>query len=201
MQFNEFLAKYGQRLDIEAGQFVFRRGEQEQSIYLLQHGTLKATYLSEAGTEMIKSFVFPGEIIGSLSSAHWNEKSTFDLIALDRSVVLKLDFGLLYAAAQIDLALARDVIDRLLSYGRQKEQRERELLTLSAESRYHALLRDAPNVVKTIKQKDIARYLGITPVALSRIRRKGGSPPLERLLENDGNLNDRFEMTLGPARR
>ena len=66
---------------------------------------------------MIKSFVFPGEIIGSLSPAHWNEKSTFDLIALDRSVVLKLDFGLLYAAAQIDLALARDVIDRLLSYG------------------------------------------------------------------------------------
>ena len=201
MQFNEFLAKHGQRLDIEAGQFVFRRGEQEKSIYLLQDGTLKATYLSEAGTEMIKSFVFPGEIIGSLSSAHWNEKSTFDLIALDHSVVLKLNFEILYAAAQIDLALARDVIDRLLIYGRQKEQRERELLTLSAESRYHALLRDAPNVVKSIKQKDIARYLGITPVALSRIRRKGDSGPLDRLLENNGNLNDRFEMTLGTTRR
>ncbi len=201
MQFNEFLEKHGQRLDIEAGHFVFRLGEHDKSIYLLQGGVLKATYLSEAGTEMIKSFVFPGEIIGSLSSAHWNEKSTFDLIALDHSVLLKLNFGLLYAAAQIDLALARDVIDRLLIYGRQKEQRERELLTLSAEGRYHALLRDAPNVVKSIKQKDIARYLGITPVALSRIRRKGGSGPLERFLENDGNPNCRFEMTLGPTRR
>lgn len=201
MQFNEFLAKHGQRLDIETGHFVFRRGEQEKSIYLLQDGVLKATYLSEAGTEMIKCFVFPGEIIGSLSSAHWNEKSTFDLIALDHSVVLKLNFGLLYGAAQIDLALARDVIDRLLNYGRQKEQRERELLTLSAESRYHALLRDAPNVVKSIKQKDIARYLGITPVALSRIRRKCGSGALERFLEDDGNPNYRFEMTVSPPRR
>lgn len=201
MQFNEFLEKHGQRLDIEADQFVFRLGEQEKSIYLLQGGALKATYLSEAGTEMIKSFVFPGEIIGSLSSAHWNEKSTFDLIALDHSVVLKLNFGLLYAAAQIDLTLARDVIDRLLIYGREKEQRERELLTLSAEGRYLALLRNSPNVVKSVKQKDIARYLGITPVALSRIRRKGGLGSLERFLENDGNPNYRCEMTLGPRRR
>jgi hypothetical protein len=70
---------------------------------------------------MIKSFVFPGELIGSLSSAHWNEKSTFDLIALDHSVVLKLNFSLLYRAARTNLELAADVMDRLLIYGRQKE--------------------------------------------------------------------------------
>lgn len=172
MRFNEFLTKHGQRLEVTKGSFVFRRGEPEESIFMLQDGILKASYLSDAGTEMIKSFVFPGELIGSLSSAHWNEKSAFDLIALDHSIVLKLSFGLLYDAARKNLELAGDVMDRLLIYGRQKERRERDLLTLSAEGRYHALLREAPTIVTSIKQKDIARYLGITPVALSRIRRK-----------------------------
>ena len=172
MQFNEFLTKHGKRLEVTKGHFVFRRGEPEESIFVLKDGILKATYLSDAGTEMIKSFVFPGELIGSLSSAHWNEKSTFDLVALDHSVVLKLNFRLLYGAARTNLELAGDVMDRLLSYGQQKEQRERDLLTLSAEGRYHALLREAPRIVTSIKQKDIARYLGITPDALSRIRRK-----------------------------
>lgn len=172
MGFDEFLAKHGQRLEVPKGCFVFRRGEPEESIFVLEDGILKASYLSDAGTEMIKSFVFPGELIGSLSSAHWNEQSTFDLIALDHSVVRKLNFSLLYQVARTDLELAGDVMDRLLIYGRQKEQRERDLLTLSAEGRYQALLREAPKIFASIKQKDIARYLGITPVALSRIRRK-----------------------------
>ena len=172
MRFDEFLAKHGQRLEVKKDAFLFRRGEPEESIFVLQDGILKATYLSDAGTEMIKSFVFPGELIGSLSSAHWHEKSTFDLIAFEHSVVLKLNFSLLYGAVRTNLELAGDVMDRLLIYGRQKEQRERDLLTLSAEGRYHALIREAPKIVTSIKQKDIARYLGITPVALSRIRRK-----------------------------
>jgi DNA-binding MarR family transcriptional regulator len=83
-----------------------------------------------------------------------------------------LDFGHLYQHAGSDLQLARDVIDRLLLYGRQKERRERELLTLSAEGRYRSLLDEFPSVLDQVKQKDIARFLGITPVALSRIRKK-----------------------------
>ena len=60
MRFDEFLAKHGQRLEVKKDAFLFRRGEPEESIFVLQDGILKATYLSDAGTEMIKSFVFPG---------------------------------------------------------------------------------------------------------------------------------------------
>jgi DNA-binding Xre family transcriptional regulator len=41
------------------------------------------------------------------------------------------------------------------------------------------LLEDAPDGLRRIKQKDIARYLGITPVALSRIRGKSKIQYLE----------------------
>jgi hypothetical protein len=55
-----------------------------------------------------------------------------------------------------------------------KERREREFLTESAEARYQMLLEDSPGLFDKVKQKDIARYLGITPVALSRIRGRSG---------------------------
>jgi CRP-like cAMP-binding protein len=172
MTFDDFSELYGQSLDLQAGQSVFRTGERDKYIYVLEKGVLKALYLSETGNELIKSFVLPGEIIGSLASAHWGEVTTFDLIALETSVLICLDFGHLYQHAGSDLQLARDVIDRLLLYGRQKERRERELLTLSAEGRYRSLLDEFPSVLDQVKQKDIARFLGITPVALSRIRKK-----------------------------
>ncbi len=55
-----------------------------------------------------------------------------------------------------------------------KESREREFLILDAEERYKLFLKTFPNVEHRIKQHYIASYLGITPVALSRIRKKMG---------------------------
>jgi CRP-like cAMP-binding protein len=40
----------------------------------------------------------------------------------------------------------------------------------SAEERYSALVKEAPDVLKRVPLKYIASYLGITPVSLSRIR-------------------------------
>ena len=170
MRFNEFVEEYGQRLTLETGQHVFRQGDRNRSIYILAEGILKAYYISDEGKEMVKSFVFPGDIIGSLSSAHAEEASTFNLVALEPAVVVEIDFERLYNTSQDDLQLAMEVIDHLLVYGIEKERRERELLTQSAEARYQTLLEDSPKLLDKVKKKDIARYLGITPVALSRIR-------------------------------
>ncbi|MFT5579439.1 MAG: CRP-like cAMP-binding protein [Paraglaciecola psychrophila] len=170
MTFNEFAEEYGQRLTLEIGQYVFRQGDRNRSIYILAEGILKAYYISDEGKEMVKSFVFPGDIIGSLSSTHAEEASTFNLVALEPAVVVEIDFERLYNTSQDDLQLSMEVIDHLLDYGIEKERRERELLTQSAKARYQTLLEDSPKLLDKVKQKDIARYLGITPVALSRIR-------------------------------
>lgn len=53
-----------------------------------------------------------------------------------------------------------------------KEKRERELPMLSAEERYRQFLAQYKHLENRIPQYHIASYLGITPVTLSRIRRK-----------------------------
>jgi CRP/FNR family transcriptional regulator, anaerobic regulatory protein len=51
-------------------------------------------------------------------------------------------------------------------------QRLSSLLLQSPEERYVQLLRERPKVVQRVPQYMIASYLGITPEALSRIRRR-----------------------------
>lgn len=55
-----------------------------------------------------------------------------------------------------------------------KEKRERDLLLLDAERRYKIFLQDFSVLESTIKQHQIASYIGITPIALSRNRKKMG---------------------------
>jgi len=54
----------------------------------------------------------------------------------------------------------------------QKEFREKEFLLDTAETRYRRFLKEFPDLTDRIPQYYIASYLGITDVALSRIRKK-----------------------------
>jgi DNA-binding MarR family transcriptional regulator len=59
-------------------------------------------------------------------------------------------------------------------YAIRKEWRERDLLTLSPEQRLQAFLDREGHLAQRVPQKDLARHLGVTPVSLSRIRRRLG---------------------------
>lgn len=51
-------------------------------------------------------------------------------------------------------------------------QRSRDLITLSAEQRYHKLMEQTPALLQHIPLQYIASYIGVKPESLSRIRRK-----------------------------
>jgi CRP-like cAMP-binding protein len=54
----------------------------------------------------------------------------------------------------------------------QKSNRESQLLSKDAETRYQQFLMDFPNLEHRLKNYHIASYLGISPETLSRIRTK-----------------------------
>ncbi|MEL7449937.1 MAG: Crp/Fnr family transcriptional regulator [Pseudomonadota bacterium] len=172
MKFSEFVGSHGRLASYEAGDHLFRQGDENRSVFVLREGLLKAYYLSAGGKENIKSFIQPGELIGSLAAAYFKEDCSFSVVCLEHSSVLELDFDALYAATREDLDMASAMVDHLLKFAMRKERRERQFLTESAEERYRMLLEGSPELFDKVTQKDIARYLGITPVALSRIRRR-----------------------------
>jgi CRP-like cAMP-binding protein len=74
--------------------------------------------------------------------------------------------------ADRDLAWSRMVRNALMIFAERKERRERQFLTMSAEARYRLLREEEPHLAARVPQKDLASYLGVTPVGLSRISRR-----------------------------
>jgi len=168
---NELLKEFGTIQNYQKKTHVFLQGDEDQYIYAIQEGVLKAYYNDVKGKEYIKSFLFSGDNIASTKALN-RGKCSFSLLCLKDTTIIKLPYQKVRELAANNLEVANSIIELLMSFAMKKEQREYELLCLSAEQRYKNLLKKSPNISEQITQNNIARYLGITPVALSRIKHK-----------------------------
>ncbi|NEQ65486.1 MAG: Crp/Fnr family transcriptional regulator [Symploca sp. SIO2D2] len=160
----------GELISKKRSEIVFRQGEKDTGVYIVQAGLLKAYYLSADGKEHVKSFISEGSFISSLTAAYSKNSCSFTLSCLEDSDLIRLPFDRLQEAALKDLELSKWVITHLLQLSMKKEKREYDFLSLSAEQRYEQFCREFQHIINRLTQYDIARYIGITPVALSRIR-------------------------------
>jgi len=171
MNFKNLVQEFGTSQNYKKKSYVFSQGDNNKYIYLVVEGVLKANYYDNEGKEYIKSFLFAGDSIAS-SQALSGGTCSFSLLCLKETKLIKLSYQEVRLAAANNIETANSIIELLMSFAMKKEQREFELLCLSAEQRYKKLLTKYPDIAQQITQNDIARYLGITPVALSRIKHK-----------------------------
>jgi CRP-like cAMP-binding protein len=170
MRLEQFVSEHGQPRRLDPGEHLFRQGDNVQEGAYLQSGLLKAYYLDANGREAIKSFFIPVGLVGSLRSSFEAAPAPYGVVAMEPTRLAVLPLLKLRETAQQDLELANELIELLIALSIKKERREHDFLQLSAEAQYRQLQVEVPDLLKRVSQSEIARYLGITPVALSRIR-------------------------------
>ena len=107
-------------------------------------------------------------------ASYAGKRSTFSLVCLTQCELSVVQFSDLYDASRTDPEISSAIVDYLLAFAMKKENREYELLCLSAEERYVRLRENTPDLLNLVTQNEIARYLGVTPVGLSRIKKRIG---------------------------
>lgn len=152
--------------------FLFRQGEPTGSFFYVQEGLLKAFYETRDGRLQTKTFVKEGGFIASMKAVFHGEACSFSTVCLEDSRVLEISRSDLMRASELDPQFVNILNSILLKVASTKEQREYELLCLSAEERYLLFCERESDLLERLSQEDIARYLGITPVSLSRIRKR-----------------------------
>ncbi len=172
MNFYELFQREGVTIEKEKGEHVFMQGDSDKSLYFIQSGLLKAYYTSEDGKESVKSFLLSNDIIGSLTSSYSDGVCSFSLLCLESTVLIKTPFEHLWEYSKKDMEIANEMIEFLLRFAMKKEKREYELLCLSAEERFCILENNYPSLLEKVTQNDLARYLGVTPVGLCRIKKR-----------------------------
>ncbi|WP_158224625.1 Crp/Fnr family transcriptional regulator [Agaribacterium haliotis] len=174
MKLDELVAKQGKRVSKTRGEHVFVQGDTDRNLYLVKSGLLKAYYNSDDGKEFIKSFLGPADLIASMTSAVSGDCCSFSLLSLADCQLIQLPFAKVRELSLSDIEFANIMIEQLLSFSMKKEQREYQFLCLSAEQRFQQLQQTKPELLEKVTQNDLAKYLGITPVALSRIKKRIG---------------------------
>lgn len=159
-----------QRLTLGRGEPLLRAGERAHLVGFVVSGGLREFYVLPGGDERTKGFSLPGWFAGSLSDLLSNEASRVWIEAAAPTVLLTLPWSRYQQWVSADVAwtrFAHRVAERLYMM---KVEREYELLALDAGARLAATLARWPTLEQVFSQKDIASYVGVTPVHLSRLR-------------------------------
>lgn len=161
-------------VEIAKGDYFLRQGEVPQSFAFVLTGLFRYSYLSESGKEFTKGFFPENAFISSYSARIQNRGSYYSIEALEDSTAIVIDYRAWMELAEDKLCWYRFLLALLEKGYCAKEEREREFLLFDAKARYQAFLSRYPGLEQRIRQHHIASYLGITPVALSRIRKEMG---------------------------
>ena len=154
------------------GDHMAKPGDDFTKFAMVLKGLFRLYYIGDEGREYIKAFRAEGEMAAPYAEILQQTATRTFVEAMEDSEVLMVDFDDFKKLSidhdcwiQVRLNMAEELFI-------QKEQKEFDLLQLSAGERYKSFLKTHGHLVRRIPQYHIASYLGITPVALSRIVKK-----------------------------
>jgi CRP-like cAMP-binding protein len=156
------------------GEVLLHAGETPHTLMLVVSGLLRLFYIDGEGREYTKSFCPEGEIVAAYSALLQHTPSRLFIDALEDSQLLVADYAGYQALADGHPCWGLINQRRAEFLFIKKEHREATLLLDDAETRYRQFLAEYPGLEARVRQHHIASYLGITAVALSRIRARIG---------------------------
>ena len=153
------------------GDFFLEEGKLCNHIGFVDKGLFNYFYLDK-GTQRIRGFFFPNNFISNYSCFLENNKSKAFIQAMEDCTVTLLhkdDLNFLYETLPRLYELSNSIVEGLyLDVSKKYES----FLIDSAKDRYLELIKSRPILFKRIPQYMIASYIGVTPEALSRIKKR-----------------------------
>lgn len=152
------------------GECLTRAGEVADRVGFVVSGLLRKAHVTARGKPIVRGFGGPGAIVGAYVSLLTGAPSYLSVEALQDSELFVLpwsELNALYDRHACFQTIGRRLAELTLL---EREARAHELLTLSASERYARFCEQHRALLPELRSYDIASYLGITPVSLSRLR-------------------------------
>lgn len=148
-------------------------GDIENSISFVETGGVRLFIpKEEEEKEVTFGFSFEGELISAYDSFLTRTPSLYQLETMAETTLWSIshqDLQQIYDATRIGDRIGRFTSERLFLI---KSKREQSLLSETPDERYLNLRKDRPDLMSQIPLKYIASYIGVTPQALSRVRKR-----------------------------
>lgn len=167
-----WIEKTGERLSVDAKTILLNEGDVAKKMYVVKKGILRLFLYDSQGRDITFQFFFEGDTVASFNSMYYKEPSQFNLESIEQSELIAVDVDdllrLKNSSPETREVFDQNIVERFRKY---------QLLFLSRikntpQELYEDLCNQCPDLIQRVPQHYIASYLGITPVSLSRIRRR-----------------------------
>lgn len=150
---------------------LLKKGKVENYLSFIKKGTIRL-YIPREGNDLTVSFLFENQFVTDYDSFLTRNPSVCQIETLTETVLWRISYKNLqeiYKKTESGNIIGRKIAENIYIA---KSERERALLSKTPEELYLNLFSARPKVIKQIPLKYIASYIGITPQALSRIRKR-----------------------------
>jgi CRP-like cAMP-binding protein len=172
----DFFLSILQTKKLKRKEFLLKPGEISRTENFINKGCLRTYTVDEQGVEHILMFAIEDWWTGDLHSFLSQTPATYFVEALEDTEVIQ------YTKENFEKLLVQvPKFERFYRIALQKSlislhQRISQNLSHSAEERYLNFLKKYPHLQERLSQKQIAAYLGMTPIFLSMLRKKMSTP-------------------------
>lgn len=159
------------RQDFKKKAQILKKGETEKYLSFIEEGIVRF-YIPKIEYDTTINLAFEGSFASVYDSFLTQSPSLYAFEAITNTTLWRLtydDLQTIYSETAIGNLIGRKAAEQLYLL---IKQRELSFLNKSAEERYLDLFETRPDLIKHIPLKYIASYIGVTPQALSRIRRR-----------------------------
>ncbi|KLV08359.1 Crp/Fnr family transcriptional regulator [Photobacterium ganghwense] len=168
----EQLTQSAKLIELPTRHMLLHQGEVAKEIFFLLEGICHAAYLTDKGKEFSKQFYWENDWIIGFESLVNQQPSPYQLESLTQCSILSLPIETLITWREQKHSIYLKLLETQLMY---KENKERFMLLYTPEERYELFCQHYPNLRKRLNDYQIAAYLGITSISLSRIKKRNQS--------------------------
>jgi len=167
----EFFSSKLLRQEFPKNHILLKTGQTEEYLSFVEKGIVRFS-VPKLENELTLAFVFDGHFASAYDSFLTRTPSAYQADTMTKTTLWRLnydDLQTIYDKTDIGNKIGRLASEDLFL---KKFKREISLLNETAEQRYLNLFTEQPHLIQQISLKYIASYIGVTPQALSRIRKR-----------------------------
>lgn len=156
-------------LELPTRHILVEQGASTETFYFVLEGLCHASYLTDQGKEFSKEFYWEQDWIIGFENLIKQQGSPFLIETLTPCLILCLPIHTLQQWRLTHHPIYLKLVEAQLLY---KENKERFMLLFSPEERYQLFCQHFPQLEQRLADYQIAAYLGISSVSLSRIKNR-----------------------------
>jgi CRP-like cAMP-binding protein len=157
---------------IAASEIYIPEGKIFKKIFYIKKGLLRIFFVTESGEEKTFFFRWEGQIAAIPECIFDNQPTRQTWQALEDCELMEIDFDIVEKLSENNISLIKIRLGFAEKMFLEALKRVESFVLDKPEERYQKLIIKNPEIIKRVADKHIASFIGVTPVSLSRIRKR-----------------------------